>query len=382
MNSATHSPTLTATLAALASLAVAACSGGEPAAAKEPRPFPVLVTTVRHTATPEHRVLTATVRARVETDLGFRTTGRVVQRLVDVGDVVASGQPLARLDAADHALGLQSAADQVRAATAEAEQANAEEGRLRRLVGDGSVSAADHERQKARADAATARLDHARRALDLARNRASYTTLVAPYAGVVTGLRFEVGQVISEGQPVAALARQGDPEVVADVPDTLIARIRELQATASPWHGAGDPVKLTLREVSPMASGASGTFRVRYALVSSGKSAEKLRLGETARLRLAAAGSDAVALPASALIKAGGVAGVWVVESLTGAITFTPVQVKAFEADAVRVTGLQGGSLVVSVGAQKLDASMRVTPIARRGDDTSPTDLMAARGNS
>ncbi|TMG96717.1 MAG: HlyD family efflux transporter periplasmic adaptor subunit [Betaproteobacteria bacterium] len=92
------------------------------------------------------------------------------------------------------------------------------------MLADGSVGSADHERQKARADAAAARLEQARRQLDLARNREGYTTLVAPYAGVVTALRFERGQVVAEGQPVLSLARDGEREIVADLPRNGWAR--------------------------------------------------------------------------------------------------------------------------------------------------------------
>ena len=142
----------------------------------------------------------------------------MVDRLVEVGDVVKAGQALARLDPADYQLAVSAAADQVQAASVDAQQAASDEARLRRLLADGSVGSADHERQKARADAAAARLEQARRQLDLARNRESYATLVAPYAGVVTALRFERGQVVAEGQPVLSLARDGEREIVADLP--------------------------------------------------------------------------------------------------------------------------------------------------------------------
>jgi RND family efflux transporter MFP subunit len=175
-----------ATIVAAAVL-LAACSA-PPAPA--PVVKPVFVTTVTQAVSSQTRTFTSVVRARVETDLGFRTGGKVVERLIEVGDVVRAGQALARLDRADYQLAVSAAADQVQAASVDAQQAASDEARLRRLLDDGSVAAADHERQKARADAASARLEQSRRQFDLARNREGYTTLVAPYAGVVTALHF------------------------------------------------------------------------------------------------------------------------------------------------------------------------------------------------
>jgi len=366
-------------LAATALLSVAACGDKTPPTAQA-RPLPVMVTTVSHTAQAEQRVLTATVRARVETELGFRVAGRIVQRLVDVGDRVKAGEPMARLDASDHALGLEAATDQIRAAAVDAEQAASDEARLRRLLADGSVGAADHERQKARADAAAARLDEARRKLELARNHKSYNTLAAPFTGVVTALRMEVGQVVAVGQSVASLARDGEREIVADVPEALLVRVRQMRATAKPWYGDEPPIELSLREVSPMAANVTGTFRVRYAVANEAKALSlSLPLGSTTRLQLSAAGVPGVALPASALVKAHGEVGVWLVDA-TGGLRFQPVQVQAFEADAARVGGLANGSRVVTVGAQKLDAGMQVTPMERRDDGQAPDRTTSGSG--
>ena len=226
---------------ATAGVLLAACSR-PPAPAAVVKP--VFVTTVTEAASSQTRSFTSVVRARVETELGFRIGGKVDERLVEVGDVVKAGQALARLDTADYQLAVSAGSDQVQAASVDAQQAASDEARLRRLLADGSVGSADHERQKARADAAAARLDQARRQLQLARNREGYATLVAPYSGVVTALRFERGQVVTEGQPVLSLARDGEREIVADLPEEWVGRARTLAAEATPWHDAKSPLRL------------------------------------------------------------------------------------------------------------------------------------------
>lgn len=364
---------------AAAGVLLTACSGPPtPAAVVKP----VFVTTVTEAASSQTRAFTAVVRARVETELGFRAGGKVVDRLVEVGDVVKAGQPLARLDAADHQLAVSAAADQVQAAAVDAQQAASDEARLRRLLADGSVGSADHERQKARADAAAARLDQARRQLDLARNRAGYTTLLAPYAGVLTALRFERGQVVSEGQPVLSLARDGEREIVAELPEDWVGRARTLTATATPWHDPKSPLRLVLRELSPVASAQGRTFRVRYAAAPDSRAqVGALPLGSTMQLNLSrpSGGPAAAVLPVTALVKASGSAGVWVLDGKGTGLVFKPVQVVALDDASVQVTGLAAGTRVVSVGVQKLDAGLTVRAI-ERAPQGGPA--LAAKGSS
>lgn len=358
-------PALSLSSIAAASLLLTAC-GEPPAPAAIVKP--VFVTTVTPANAAQSRSFTSVIRARVETELGFRTAGKVVERFVEVGDSVKAGQVLARLDPADYQLAVKAAADQVQAASVDAQQAASDEARFRRLLADGSVGAADHERQKARADAAAARLDQANRQLDLARNREAYATLVAPYAGVVTTLRFERGQVVAEGQPVLSLARDGEREIVAELPEDWIGRARSLAATAAPWNEPQTQVRLALRELSPQASAQGRTYRARYAAAAESRErVAALPLGSTMQLTLSAphAGTATAVLPVSALVKGSGPAGVWTVNAKGSGLVFTPVQVVAIDDATVQVTGLVSGSKVVSVGAQKLDAGTAVRAIER-----------------
>ena len=358
-------PALSLTALAAASLLMTGCS--EP-----PKPAvvvkPVFVTTVAPTTSVQARTFTSVVRARVESDVAFRAGGKVIDRFVDVGDRVKAGQVLARLDPVDYQLGVKAAADQVQAASVDAQQAASDEARLRRLLADGSVGAADHERQKARADAAAARLDQARRQLELARNREDYATLVAPFAGIVTAVRFERGQVVPEGQPVVTLAREGEHEVVVDLPEDWVGRARSFTATASPWAEPTIKWRMVLRELSPQASAQGRTYRARFAAAPESRAqVSALPLGSTVQLSLATpqSGQATVSLPVSSLVKGSGPVGVWSLNAQGSGLVFTPVKVVAIDDVTVRVTGLNVGSRVVSVGAQKLDAGIPVRAIER-----------------
>jgi RND family efflux transporter MFP subunit len=344
---------------------------------------------VQNESTGTQRVLFGSVRPRVEAELGFRTGGMVTARLVEVGQHVRSGQALARIDPADYQLAVLAAADQQRAAEVDAVQAASDAARFKRLLADGSVGAADAERQQARADAAAARLAQAQRQAELARNRASYAVLTAPFDGVVTALRFETGQLVGENHSVLSLARPGELEVVVDVPEALVGGLSTWQASllSDPSSGANrdapaaPPIALRLRELAASAHPATRTTRARYALLGAAGQAG-LRMGMTAEVRLQqAAGTSAAELPLGALLvtAAAGSAraasarqapanagpAVWLIDAQTGALKRQSVQLLSQTTDHVRVAGLPNGALVVSVGAHKLDPGMKVQAVQR-----------------
>jgi hypothetical protein len=167
---------------------------------------------------------------------------------------------------------------------------------------------------------------------------------------------------------VLSLARDGEREIVAELPEDWVGRARSLVATAAPWNDPESQVRLVLRELSPQASVQGRTYRARYsAAPESREPVAALPLGSTMQLTLSApqAGPATAALPVSALVKGSGPAGVWTVNAKGSGLLFTPVQVVAMDDATVRVTGLATGSKVVSVGAQKLDAGTAVRAIER-----------------
>ena len=182
--------------------------------------------------------------------------------------------------------------------------------------------------------------------------------------------------MVSEGQPVVALAREGDNEVVVDLPEDWVGRARSLTATAAPWANPTAKLQLGLRELSPQASAPGRTYRARYAATPESRAQlSELPLGSTVQLTLSApqARTPTVALPVSALLKGSGPEGVWVLDAQGSGLVFTPVKVVAIDDATVQVTGLNPGSRVVSVGAHKLDAGSAVRAIERSPEATSTT---------
>lgn len=357
---------LTARTAIILALAAGLSACGEKAP-PQLKPHPVLVVTVQNVSSGYERTFTGVVRARYESEMGFRTAGKVVARMVEVGQTVVAGQPLARLDSADYELAVRAAEDQLQTVRVDAEQAASDEARLRRLLTDHSVATADHERQKARADAAAARQAQASRQLDLARNRTKYTTLVAEFDGVITALRFETGQVVAEGQPIVTMAKPSELEVVADLPEDMAGSASSFSASASIWAAPGLAAQLKLRELSPTAAAQTRTFRARFSILDKSPAIRQaLHLGMTANLHMAAKdGERAAVLPATALWKNNGRSMVWQVANSANKLVAQPVEIIRYTDEAVLVRGLPDGAKVVSAGIQKLALGLDVVPIER-----------------
>jgi multidrug efflux pump subunit AcrA (membrane-fusion protein) len=86
--------------------------GGCDQPVSDPRTADTLVRIVSvEPASPEERAFTETVAARVQSDLGFRVSGKIVERLVDTGQLIQAGTPLYQIDPTDYeaATGLPSA---------------------------------------------------------------------------------------------------------------------------------------------------------------------------------------------------------------------------------------------------------------------------------
>jgi RND family efflux transporter MFP subunit len=338
-------------------LALAACQ--DRTAQEVPKPErPVLVQVARFEPRAPERTFVATIRPRVESDLGFRVAGKVARRLVNVGDVVRAGAPLAVLDETDLRLQLEQAEAESRAASAALAQAEAELKRITTLRSDGWSTASAHDRQKAAAEEARGRVARAERALALAANALSYATLAADADGVVTTVQIEPGQVVAAGQAAIRLARQVEKEALVAVPEAQIAQVRAGAAKLSLWSNPDKTYEARLREFSPSADPATRTYLARFALPEAGP---EVQLGMTATLAVGQTGGGTVArLPLSALYNQGSGPALWVID-VDGRPALRPVQVAAYEArDVLVASGIKEGDRIVTLGVQKLDAAQRV----------------------
>jgi RND family efflux transporter MFP subunit len=331
-------------LTALCTLVLLGCSKDEiPVAALRP----VLVQKVGDGNNSSPTVYSGDIRPRYESDLGFRISGKIVARLVDVGSAVKAGQALARIDPAD--AGLQATQAEANRALAEAEARRYRDLRAKNFV---SQSALDAKETALKAAAAQA---------ELARNQSSYTTLNADHDSVVTAVMAEVGQVVAAGQAVVRIARPEEKELVINVPEGRVGELRgATTVTVAPWARPELRLRARLRELSPAADPATRTYTARLSILDTNTD---LQLGMTAQAFLSAATADGIAVPTTAVVDQGNGPAVWVV--VNDKAQRRPVTIKQLREDKVILSaGVQMGETIVVAGAHKLVADQPVRPQA------------------
>src|SRR4030088_1799248 len=233
----------------LAVLAIALTGCNEKVAEKAAPGRPVLVATVHYEPESPERSFVGTIKPRIETDMGFRVPGKVAKRLVEVGQTVDVGQPLATLDEVDLKLQPEQAEAEFRAATGVLAQAAASEQRAKDLRAKGWTTDAQMDQARAAADEARARLNRAERSVDLTKNGLSYATLVADTRGVVTATLIAAVLVVPSGQPALRGALFAAKQAVVAIPETLVGRAKDGAASVTLWSEPDKKYAAKLREV-------------------------------------------------------------------------------------------------------------------------------------
>ena len=333
-------------------LALVAC--GEKTQSDPRTEAPLVRAAIVQGAIPASRSFTGTVAARVQSDLGFRVSGKVLERLVDTGQTVKRGQPLMRIDPVDLRLAAHAQREAVAAARARAQQTAEDESRYRNLRGTGAISASAYDQVKAAADAAKAQLSAAEAQAEVALNATRYAELVADAGGIVMETLVEPGQVVSAGQVVVRVAHAGPREAVIQLPETLRPAVGSAaQATLFGKEDVTVPTKL--RQLSDAADRLTRTFEARYVLEGELANAP---LGTTVTLQIPAGHSSMqgiLRVPIGALYDAGKGPGVWVIQGEPTQVHWQPVAVQNLDDEGARITGqLKQGDRIVALGAHLL----------------------------
>ena len=336
---------------------LAACGADEEEASAEIRP--VRVVSVQELSGGETVSLTGTVQAENEVNRAFRIGGRLIERLVNVGDQVAAGQVVARLDPEDDENALRAARAGLAAARGQLVEAENNYGRQQTLLQDGWTTRVRYDEARQTLETIQSRVDSAQAQLNIAKNRLSWAELHADSAGTITARGAEAGEVVQAGQMVFRVAREDGRDAVFDVP-------AHVMDTAPP-----DPeieVFLTLnrnvravgrvREVSPQADPVTGTFEVKVGLV---RPPAEMRLGSTVTGQMEIGAEPGIEIPASALTRADGQPAVWVVDGASETVNLRNVELVRHDPARVVVgQGLEEGDIVVTAGVQALRPGQQV----------------------
>lgn len=346
----------------LAALALTACSAPEAGQQKPPRPAIVAQPSLSGA---QLAVYPGEVRSRHEPTLAFRIGGEITERLVETGDRVAAGQPLAKLDAQDLKLQRDSARAQLAATEAEHRNARSELARYRDLLKRKLVSESQFEAVQTRFDASTAQLQHAKSQLEVAENQTGYAILKAPRDGIIARRMADSGQIVAAGQSVFSLAADGEREVRIDLPEQDFPRFAVGQTvTLELWSRPDTPFSGQIRELSPAADPNLRTFEARIAFDNQQIQAE---LGQSARVYVQSpATSGRLNVPMAAVTADNGQAHVWELDPETLTLKKVLVTVVSYGGETAEIHGsLTPDSWILAAGTQLVQDGQRVRPVDR-----------------
>jgi len=252
----------------------------------------------------------AVVEATRQSTVSAQTTGRIVELRFDAGDFVRQGEVIARIDPAQLEQALAGSVAQVAQAKASFENARSELERTRELARQKFLSQAALDRAEAAFRVSEAQWKAAQAAAGQASTSRSYTTVVAPYSGVVSARHVELGEMAAPGKPLFTGFDPADLRVVAVVPQYRVAGVRAAARASVEIPSLGRWIEGKGVTILPSADARSHVTRVRIDLP---RDVRDIYPGVFARAHFAVGRERRLVVPARAVLRRSEVTAVYVV---------------------------------------------------------------------
>jgi|SRR6185437_12483802 len=341
-------------------MAVSGCSH-KPPPAEDVRPVQTVV--AGRVSAALGATYSGAIAARNQSDQAFRVAGTVVKRLVDVGQHVAANQALIQLDPANLDLNQQAAKAQLDAARSKAAQSKVNLDRDAELLKQEFISQAEYDRDKVDLDTAVSQMEMAQAQYGEASNQAGYGTLRAAVPGIVTAINVDVGQVVNTATAAVSIARDGDREVVINVPESRVQQLRDAKnPSVTLWASPGRKYRARLRRIDPDTDPTTRTYDA-YVTVLDPDAA--VLLGMTAYVHLPQVSEGSTfTLPLTAIVEKPDGTYVWLVDRDSATVSLQPVKVSTIQGDVALISGgLKDGEVVVTAGVNLLHPQQKVRPV-------------------
>ena len=178
-----------------------------------------------------------------ESKVSFKVSGTLNRLHVKVGDIVRKGQLIAKVDQTDYSVQYQqsvannkSSTTQIQSAKSQLINSKATYQRIEKLYENNSVSISEFEQAKsglelaeAAYDAAIAQSNASEKQVESAQNQVNYSSLTAPFSGVITAVMVEENELVGSGTPIATISAMGNPEISVGIPEIFISKIKRNQ---------------------------------------------------------------------------------------------------------------------------------------------------------
>ncbi|MEB4592671.1 efflux RND transporter periplasmic adaptor subunit [Candidatus Thiothrix sp. Deng01] len=262
---------------------------------------------------PEMHYLDGHVEAVNQSTISAQTSGVIEQLFYDVDDYVEKGKVIARIKSKSQQAGVQQAQAALDEADARYKEAEAEFKRISDIYARKLVPKADFDSAQASLKAAEARLDAAKAQVTQAGEQLGYTSLIAPYGGIVTKRHVELGEAVNPGTPIMTGISLDQLRVVVEVPQRLIAQVRQEKKAFVFQDGSNKSLPVKDLTFFPYADPKTNAFKVRIDLADGAKD---LFPGMFVKVAFVIGQQDGVvSVPESAVVVRSEVIGVYVINA-------------------------------------------------------------------
>ncbi|MEP1768356.1 MAG: efflux RND transporter periplasmic adaptor subunit [Sulfitobacter sp.] len=327
------------------------CLFALPAAAQPP--LVVEIITAQSVDDTENRSLTGEIAARDTLAASFTSSGRITEVLVQEGDRVTKGTPLARMESVQQEQALRAAQAGLSTADADHRQAIEDLQRQEALLKRGATTRIQRDTAQDALNIAEGARTQASATLDRAQKALSDMVLLAPEAATVIGRLAEPGQVAGATQSMFELALGSQIDALFQVPEILMTAKTANPVLSLTLLDSPDVVFTGMvREISPLVDPATGTVQVKVSITDPPPS---VSYGDPVRGTNAITSGQHIIVPFEAMTATTQGPAVWVVDPQTRAVATRQIAIERYETDKVVVSsGLEDGMLVVTRGAQLL----------------------------
>ena len=354
---------------------IAACESKKPAAETEVAPKVLPVTNVLMKDTNLFREYVADIQAVQNVELRARVQGFLERIYVDEGQVVKKGQVLFKINDEEYRAELAKAHANLESSIAEAKASELEVDRLKVMVEKKVISETELSVAEAKLKAVNARIEQSRWAKSNAELKLSYTSIRAPFNGIIDRIPFKVGSLIDHGTLLTTVSDISEVFVYFNVSEGEY--LEYVKSTVKESNGRNSLVSLMLADgtlyahegsVETMggefqASTGSISFRARFPNPNS-----ILKHGASGKIRLSNTVSDAIMIPQKAVFEIQDKNFVFVVDSTNQVRMRNFVPKTRFSHYYIVESGLQSGEKIVYEGIQEIRDGMRIIPKQVRMD--------------
>ncbi|HAI69388.1 MAG TPA: efflux transporter periplasmic adaptor subunit [Gammaproteobacteria bacterium] len=276
-----------------------------------------------------------------------QTSGQVLEVNFDIDDFVKKGSTLVHLKSIEQKSSLEQVNAQVVEAKAHLNAAHKEYNRIKQLRTKRVASAAQFDKADADLKAAKARVKAAVAQVTQASQQVQYTTITAPYSGIVIERHIEPGEIALPGQPIMSGFSMSGLRVVAKVPQSQIEAVRQYKKTQVILESYSKTRRFKSKKltIAPYADAQTHTFKVRVDLP---KKAPDVYPGMFTKVAFVVGQEQRLMIPTKTVVYRGEVRAVYVVDK-AGQISMRQVRLGREHAEQIEIlAGLEAGEQIAT----------------------------------